>query len=66
MATHRISFPHLSRGRAPSAERGAGQQAHVGRSEPAEPPFAFGFFLLAPVSFALIVMAIAWISKASF
>lgn len=60
MATHRISFPHVTRNRDSSSDR-----AQLARSqEHPEPNFAL--FMLAPVVIALTTVAVAWISKVSF
>ena len=61
MATHRVSFPHVTH--TPSADRLGAHRADIARTH-AEPNF--GLFMLAPVIIALTTLAISWISKASF
>ncbi len=58
MATHRVSFEHVTHG--PDTER---RDAQVTRSRPGPD---LGLFLLAPLSLALTVFAVCWISKMSF
>ena len=62
MATHRVSLQDVTR--APRAEpQGRHDAAQVARSR-AEPGLAL--LMLAPVSLALTVFAVSWISKVSF
>ncbi len=62
MATHRVSLQQLTG--APGAERrGRRDTAQVARSRGVP---GLMFFMLAPVSLALTVFAISWISKVSF
>jgi hypothetical protein len=62
MATHRISFPHVTRSSASSAEQLGRHPAQV--KQAAEPNFAL--FMMAPVIIALTTLAIIWMSKVSF
>jgi len=57
MATHRISFPHITRSSTSSAEVS-------GSHEHAEPNFVL--FMMAPLIMALTVLATIWISRVSF
>jgi len=61
MATHRVSFPHLTR---TPDQLGRGQSSVARPLEHAEPNF--GLFMLAPVIIAMTLLATAWISRVSF
>jgi len=62
MATHRVSLQQLT-GAPDTEQRGRRDTAQVARSRLAP---GLMLFMVAPVSFALTVFAISWISKVSF